>query len=125
MLFLEKDSTQDRVVRLDSIISTEIPNRRTDIEYYNIVEEFIMHGPCGEARKNSPCMSNGRCTKHFPKKFVDCSSFNGDGYPIYRRRDNGTSVVRNGIALDNRYVVPHNRNLLLKYRDHTNVEWCN
>lgn len=110
---------------MDSIISAEIPTKDNDIDYYNAVEEFMVHGPCGVARKHSPCMVNGRCSKHFPKKFVDSSHFDDDGYPIYRRRDDGLTVQKNGIKLDNRYVVPHNRYLLLKYRAHMNVEWCN
>ncbi|XP_031106348.1 uncharacterized protein LOC116011001 [Ipomoea triloba] len=48
-----------------------------------------------------------------------------DGYPIYRRRDNGRTIKKNVIDLDSRYVVPHNRYLLMKYRAHINVEWCN
>ncbi|XP_019167686.1 PREDICTED: uncharacterized protein LOC109163399 [Ipomoea nil] len=113
------------VDNLDNIISAELPDQEADAEYFKAVEEFMMHGPCGKARFRSPCMANGKCTKHFPKKFVNCSTFDEDGYPIYRRRDNGRSVTRNGIDLDNRYVVPHNRHLLLKYRAHINVEWCN
>ncbi|XP_019196554.1 PREDICTED: uncharacterized protein LOC109190511 [Ipomoea nil] len=61
----------------------------------------------------------------FSNRFVESSTFDDDGYPVYRRRDNGSIVTKNGIALDNRYVVPHNRHLLLKYKAHINVEWCN
>ncbi|XP_019175431.1 PREDICTED: uncharacterized protein LOC109170736 [Ipomoea nil] len=125
LLFLEKNKEVSQVVTLNKIIFTEIPDENTDVEYYNAVEEFMMHGPCGKARSNSPCMVNGRCSKHFPKRFVECSTFDDDGYPIYRQRDNGSIVTKNGIALDNRYVVPYNRHLLLKYKAHINVEWCN
>lgn len=48
-----------------------------------------------------------------------------DGYPIYRQRDNGASINKNGMQLDNRYAISHNRHLLLKYGAHINVEWCN
>ncbi|XP_047258266.1 uncharacterized protein LOC124890476, partial [Capsicum annuum] len=85
----------------------------------------MIHGPCGTARKSSRCMQNGKCTKHFSKKFVDSTTVDDGGYPIYRRKDNGKSTKRAGIDLDNRYVVPHNRFLLLKYGAHINVEWCN
>ena len=48
-----------------------------------------------------------------------------DGYAIYRRRDNGMTVEKNGVMLDNKFVVPYNINLLVKYQAHINVEWCN
>ncbi|XP_031119050.1 uncharacterized protein LOC116022466 [Ipomoea triloba] len=108
-----------------SIILAEIPDKSSDPTYFNAVEEFMIHGPYGASRKSSPCMVNGSCSKHFPKKFVNCSTFDEDGYPIYTRRDNGRTIMKNGITLDNMYVVPHNRHLLLKYKAHINVEWCN
>ncbi|XP_075076489.1 uncharacterized protein LOC142163134 [Nicotiana tabacum] len=61
-----------------------------------------MHGPCGSARKSSPCMRNVRCTKHFSKKFVQNTTIDEDEYPIYKRRDNGRTIQREGIELDNR-----------------------
>lgn len=66
-----------------------------------------------------------RCTKYFPKTFVDVTSVDKDGYPVYRRRNNDRVIIKNGVSLDNRYVVPHNRCLLMKYGAHMNVEWCN
>ncbi|XP_057247390.1 uncharacterized protein LOC130589407 [Beta vulgaris subsp. vulgaris] len=74
---------------------------------------------------NAPCMDQKKCTKHFPKRFIDETKVDEEGYPVYRRRDNGISVEKNGVHLDNRFVVPYNPQLLRKYRAHINVEWCN
>ncbi|XP_042005907.1 uncharacterized protein LOC121754649 [Salvia splendens] len=87
--------------------------------------KFMVHGPCGIVRKSSPCMANGRCTKYFPKKYIAETNFDDDGYPIHRRRDNGRVILKDGVPSDNRFVVPHNRFLLMKYGGHINVEWCN
>ncbi|XP_019180459.1 PREDICTED: uncharacterized protein LOC109175614 [Ipomoea nil] len=106
LLFLEKSKEVRQVLTLDNIICAEIPDEKKDAEYYQAVEEFMMHGPCGKARANSPCMVNARCSKHFPKRFVESSTFDDDGYPIYRRTDNGSVITKNGIALDNRYISP-------------------
>lgn len=85
----------------------------------------MMHGPCGDANPTSPCMQENLCTKRFPKKFYSQTTVDDDGFPIYRRRDDGRFVERNGIKLDNRFVVPHNLNLVVEYQAHINIEWCN
>ena len=125
LLFLSNEDKQPHPRRIDEIISAEIPDPLIDPYYYECVKELMMHGPCGVVRKSSPCMRDGRCTKYYPKKFVADTIFDDDGYPIYRRRDNGLVVLKDGVSLDNRYVVPHNRFLLMKYGGHINVEWCN
>ncbi|XP_020985850.2 uncharacterized protein LOC110274852 [Arachis duranensis] len=110
---------------IDQIISAEIPDREKDPVYFDAVEKHMMHGPCGNFRKQSPCMENGKCIRHFPKIFVDETTVDEDGYPLYRRRDDGRIINKSGVDLDNCYVVPHNRFLLLRYGAHINVEWCN
>ncbi len=50
---------------------------------------------------------------------------NVNGYPIYRRKDTGHTVLVHGIDLDNRCVVLHNVYLSTKYDAHINVEVCN
>lgn len=42
-----------------------------------------------------------------------------------QRRKNGNSVLKNGIQLDNRHVVPYNPVLLMKFQAHINMGWCN
>lgn len=85
----------------------------------------MVHGPCGSDNMNAPCMVDEKCNKHFPKIFYEETTMDEDGYPMYRRRNHGRYVKKGEVELDNRYVVPYNRNLLIKYRAHINVEWCN
>ncbi|XP_057451874.1 uncharacterized protein LOC130743658 [Lotus japonicus] len=84
-----------------------------------------MHGPCGKANPTCACMKNGKCTKYFPKKFQNSTTIDDNGYPHYRRRQSGIKVLKNGIELDSRNVVPYNPKLLMRYHAHINVEYCN
>ena len=46
-----------------------------------------------------------------------------DGYPSYCRRDNNVTYVdARGNTIDNRWVVPHNLWLAIKYNAHINVK---
>ncbi|XP_045831339.1 uncharacterized protein LOC123922684 [Trifolium pratense] len=110
---------------INKIISTEIPDKDQERELFNIVSSLMIHGPCGDQNKGSPCMQKGRCIKYFPKRFVNNTMIDSKGYPVYRRRDNGVFVKKGESFADNRFVVPYNRRLLLKYNAHINVEWCN
>lgn len=57
--------------------------------------------------------------------FQDRIRADEDDFPLYRRRDDGNTVDKNGTLLDNKFVVLYNRELLIKYQAHINVEWCN
>ena len=114
---------------IDKIISAEIPARGEEgtaqRELFNLVTTKMMHGPCSFGW---PCWEDDSCGKHFPKEFTTTTVIESHGnYPLYRRRspeDGGnTATSSNGTLLDNRWVVPYNAQLLLKYRSHINVEY--
>ena len=54
---------------VDQYISAEIPDPREDPLGFVLVQEFMMHGPCGELNKSCLCMKDGRCTKKISKDF--------------------------------------------------------
>ncbi|XP_019158334.1 PREDICTED: uncharacterized protein LOC109155060 [Ipomoea nil] len=124
-LFKMKHDVMIEEVKTEKLFGDICGDPDADNEYNDAVSEFMLHGPCGQLRKNSPCMVNGKCSKYFPKTYVSETILEKDGYPIYRRHDNGCKISKNGVQLDNRYVIPHNKHLLLKYRAHINFEWCN
>ncbi|PNY00838.1 ATP-dependent DNA helicase PIF1 [Trifolium pratense] len=115
-------TTQD----IDKIITAEIPSKEDDPDCFNAVKQFMLHGPCGDANTDAPCMVDRKnCNRKFPKKFSAETVVDVNGFPTYRRRDNGRHVKKGDVNLDNRYVVPYNRGLLLAFQAHLNVEWCN
>jgi hypothetical protein len=85
----------------------------------------MMHGPCGAAFPNAPCMEEGKCKKKYLRKFQSETVTNVNGYPIYRRRNIRRTLLVHGIELNNHWVVPHNVYLSTKYDAHINVEVCN
>ena len=124
-LFIHPDDKLRTIEHIDRHISAELPNVHEDPELYSLVSEFMMHGPCGADNPKCSCMVDNKCSKNFPKKFSNHNTVDKDGFPLYRRRDDGSFVERSGATLDNRHVVPYNKYLLKKYQGHINVEWCN
>ncbi|XP_012837300.1 PREDICTED: uncharacterized protein LOC105957872 [Erythranthe guttata] len=125
LIWLHNEDKPKTSKDIDKIICAEIPDKVTDQKMYDLVEKYMIHGPCGLANENSPCTKDGICTKRFPKSFVNRTEADADGYPVYRRRENGRTVVKKKTYLDNGFVVPYNRALLKKYRAHIIVELCN
>lgn len=104
---------------IDRVVSAEIPDPMDNPVLYENVRIHMMHGPCG-----NKCMRNGMCSKKFPKPFTEATNTNLNGYPDYKRPDNGRSVDIRGFSLNNGYVVPYNPYLLQKFNCHLNVEVC-
>ncbi|XP_045829948.1 uncharacterized protein LOC123921446 isoform X3 [Trifolium pratense] len=125
LLWLHRRNKLDSPKSIDSVICAELPDEALYPKLFLAVTRFMIHGPCGIARPSSPCMRNRSCSKFYPKKFVDRTTFDESGYPVYRRRDLGVTVLKKDVQLDNRSVVPYNPSLIMKYQAHVNIEFCN
>lgn len=115
--------------KTDDIISAELPDPKEDPVLFDIVSKHMIHGPCGSLNLNSPCMSENRCTCHYPRDFIQETQSGNDSYPIYRRRspeDDGHSFIKKirniNVEIDNRWVVPYSPLLCKMFDCHINVE---
>ena len=140
LIILADDERNMTPEMVDSIVVAELPpdpktadDKSKGIELKrleDIILANIIHGPCGAENPNCPCMENGRCTKNFPKEFSKVTIVDqNNNYATYRRRapqDGGRQVVcpKTSRIIDNRYVVPYNPYLSLRYDCHINVEFC-
>jgi hypothetical protein len=125
LIFFTEDYKPHTVEDVDRMISAEFSNSETNKLAHETVAKCMMHGPCGVAFPNAPCMEEGKCKKQYPRKFQSETVTDVNGYPIYRRRDTGHTILVHGIELDNHWVVPHNVYLSTKYDAHINIEVCN
>lgn len=128
MWFVNKITTN----QVDDIISAETPDPTTDPELFEVVVKNMIHGPCGEIKRTSPCMVDGKCSKRYPRALVSDTITGNDGNPLYRRRsteDNGRSTtvkVKNlDVEVDNRWIVPYSPLLSKTFKAHINVEYFN
>ncbi|XP_039601724.1 LOW QUALITY PROTEIN: uncharacterized protein LOC120523984 [Polypterus senegalus] len=124
VLILANDDKPKTADVIDNIVCAEIPDPHSNPRLYQIVKNNMVHGPCGiDFNMESPCMNeNHECTKGYPKDFSVAIRDNVSGYPIYRRRQDGTNMNVGNYQIDNRWIVPCNKYLLLKYNAHINVE---
>ncbi|CAM9250899.1 unnamed protein product, partial [Laminaria digitata] len=102
------------------------------------VIKYMINQKCGEFNPNAACMTTCSktkrkfCSKHCPQAFAyTLSTKTSSGRAEYRRIDNGDKATikqRNGNGeyvendVDNRYVVPYNTWLLMKYDCHSCVD---
>ncbi|KAH9622274.1 hypothetical protein KSS87_001374, partial [Heliosperma pusillum] len=109
----------------DKFVSAEIPPQDNPALRESVLKH-MMHGPCGQLNTTCPCMTHkksvGKCKYNYPRQFTSNTTNNSDGYPVYRRRDNGEKVRIRGHALDNRWVISYNPYLIALFDCHLNVE---
>jgi hypothetical protein len=106
LIILHPEDKPKTVEDIDSIVSAEIPNPVDQPHLYSIVTKCMLHGPCGSMKPNASCMKNGKCSKHYPRPFATTTTIDDNSYPVYKRRDNQHAVVKEGLQLDNRWIVP-------------------
>ncbi|GMF49094.1 unnamed protein product [Phytophthora fragariaefolia] len=128
IIVAEEDKPRTREI-IDKLVSAEVPDKEVNPDLYETVMTCMMHGPCGPANPDSPCMKDGKCTKGFPKPLLEVTLANLDGFPLYRRRrrEPGGLIFKDrqyDNETVNRWVVPYNAYLCQKYDCHINVEVC-
>nr|XP_015620038.1 uncharacterized protein LOC9266439 isoform X4 [Oryza sativa Japonica Group]XP_015620040.1 uncharacterized protein LOC9266439 isoform X4 [Oryza sativa Japonica Group] len=67
LTWLTAQSEEPSPAFIDNLICAEIPDITADRFGFGLVDEFMIHGPCGEHNPSSPCMKDGRCSKGYPK----------------------------------------------------------
>ncbi|GAA0168422.1 hypothetical protein LIER_40563 [Lithospermum erythrorhizon] len=86
----------------DRFVCAELPDETEDPYLYSLVVKHMMHGPCGELNPSNVCMKDGKCKNNYPKQFSEQTVDGKGSYHVYRRRNNGHSVVvrrRRGVPI--------------------------
>jgi hypothetical protein len=127
LLIMDPADRPRTIEDVDRLVCAELPDPETDPIGHQVVASCMLHGPCGLEFPSAPCMKDGKCTKKYPKTFWEETLMAEDGYPNYRRRNNGRSVRRTMsggrvFELRNDTVVPYNPYLSRRFNCHINVE---
>lgn len=122
-LILDGEHKMNTAEKIDRYICAEIPDETREPQLYRTVFEHMIHGPCGDGTPNADCMQFAECRDEFPKKFNQKTSTDVNGKTVYRRIE--CAPVRfEDILADNRFVIPYNKSLTLRYNCYINVESC-
>ena len=130
VFWLNNNSKIDTVAKMNAVVCAEIPDKNKNPRLYEIVKERMIHGPCESTDFECRFDDNSNrcaCKKNFPKELVENTILNEEGVSTYRRRRTANIRVSNKYSsdVDNRWVVPFNPYLLLRFNAHINVEIAN
>ncbi|XP_074306204.1 uncharacterized protein LOC141641444 [Silene latifolia] len=120
LLWLKKDGSQVSPEYIDSIIKAEIPDKDEEPELYNIVSQFMVHGPCGDDNPSCSCMINNTCSKKYPKKSCEQTTIDHNGYPVYRRREDDR-YIKKGVQCNTARAIKYLFKYILKGPDKATV----
>ncbi|XP_057740018.1 uncharacterized protein LOC130957156 [Arachis stenosperma] len=124
LLILENNDKLIDPEHYNSLVRAEIPSKVVEPHLHYAVLKHMIHDPCGTLDQSLPCMKNGQCKRNYSKKFAAETRRGDDSYPQYRRRFDTPVPNNQNFTVDNRWVIPYNPWLLLKYDCHINVEIC-
>lgn len=110
------------VEEIDSCISAQWPDPVSQPLLFETVKRCMVHGPCGAANPQAPCMENGRCSKRFPKPFSDFTIIDEFGFPQYKRPNDGRIFYVGRHQVDNRWIVSYCPSLSAEFNCHINCE---
>ena len=135
LLTLDSEDDPRTPADVDKLISAQIPDKTKNPKLFEIVKKQMVHGPCGYINPDAPCMVKNKCSKNFPKALIKDTSVNPDNGEVLLARpapeDGGNtmeiyvSALKKYVTIDNRWIVPYNPAMLLKYQGHMNVEKVN
>ena len=89
LLFFKGPNKIQTCAQVDKLVCVEFPDPKDDFMFFETIKSYMVHGPCGAQNSQAPCLENGRCTKRYPRLFVETIIMDQDRYLIYRRRNNG------------------------------------
>jgi len=93
LIFFAEDCKPHIVEDVDRMINAKLPNPETNKLAHEMIARCMMHGPCGVAFPNAPCMEDGKCKKQYRHKFQSETMMDVNGYPIYQRRDTRCTIL--------------------------------
>ena len=79
IIWLAKEAPLD-AQKINSIISSQLPDPVKDPIGYEAISSFMVHAPCGPLNQFSPCMSEGKCTKFYLKDFCEQTTIRENGF---------------------------------------------
>ncbi|XP_074352297.1 uncharacterized protein LOC141691457 [Apium graveolens] len=113
LIWLSPESRPNSIEKVDQLVSAEIPDKNSDPIAYEVVKNYMVHGPCGKDLYTYSCMVKGKCMRHFLKRFNGNTYFDDCGFPFYRRRNTGRVIKKKGSTLT--INIPRSLKYLFKY----------
>ena len=98
--------------QFDRYVSVELPDKKLYPDLYELVVKNMIHGSCGKFGSTKSYIVNDKCKFHYPRAFCSQTLQGKDGYQIYRKKANGSSVKIKKKIIDKRWIAPYNPYLL-------------